>query len=318
MLQFNIFINVCNLSILVSTQLINSVNILLGYEEIDGSKMELPQAQTYKKVNKDMMEAPPLPRRSKSMQQIKRNRSPIIRVITWNSLDGVAFDIDSGHENVANKMQKRDKSAVWNQFTKDQGEQHFENSGHKRVCGTHQKQPSIIDNTTSAADSDVGNVLTSNASPLNKSISASNKSIRLTQNVAIRGPKQSHSARTFMTHQGNMYARGPEAFEVRNETNYSNQGLFKCNKPSEKAANAPLVSAESIIHKAESQQDIRYSYSGEKSNHGYQQLIKETMEPTSNKHEYQKLNKLTMEPRLLFIVNTERKPQSSGDRYHTI
>ena len=304
MLRFNIFTNICNLSILVGTQGIDYVNILLGYEAMDESKMEPPQA--------DIMKAPPLPRRSKSMQQIKRHRSPVARVITWNSIDGVAFDINSGHENVANQIQKHDKSAVWNQITKDLGEQHFENCGHKRVCKAQQKQPNTTGNTTSATDADDGNVRTSDASPLNKSISAFNKSMRLTQSVAIRDPKQSHSARTFMISQGNMYARGSDAFKGRNENNDNNQGLFKCNEPSKETARAHLVSAESITHTGKSQQDIRYSHSGNKTSHGYQQLNKETMESISNKHEYQKLNKLTMEPRLLAIVNTERKPQCSG------
>ena len=260
--------------------------------------MEPPQAQTSKKVNKDIMEVPPLPCRSKSMQQIKRNRRQLARVITWNSIDGVTFKIDSGHETEANQMRKRDKSAVCNQCTEDPGKQHIDNCVHKRVRGAQRKQPNTTVNTTSATDADDGKVLTSDASPLNKSIYISSKSMRLTQSVAIRDPKQSHSARKFMIRQGNLYARDSDAFPGTNENNDSNQGLFKCNEPSEETARAPLVSADSITHAGNSQQDIRYSHNGDKTSHGYQQLIKETMEPTSNKHEYQKLDKLAMEPRL--------------------
>ena len=285
-----------------------------------------PQTQTTKKVKKDNMEAPRLPCRSKSTHKIKRNQGPIVTLITSNSNDATS-DTDTGYEYVANPMKERNRSTVC-QFTEQHEEHQPENCEQRRGCQGQQNQPNTIDNTIDAADVDDGRVIQSGTSPLNKSLNGSNESKKLNHDVVeacliheimpIWDPRERHSVQKRMIHGGNIYAEDIHALKGRNENNDSNQNPSKCSESNKEVARPHLASADSIPRKGKSQRDIRYLHSGDKTNDGYQQIINQTMEPTSNKHEYQKLNKLTMEPRLPVIVNTKRKPRCSEDRHHTI
>ena len=289
--------------------------------------MDPPQKQTARKVNKDNMEAPRLPCRSKSTQKVKRKQGPNSTVIISKSNDDAASDTDSGYEYVANPMKERNRSAVV-QFSEEHAEYQPENCEQRRGCKGQQKQPNTIDNTKDAADADDTRVLKSGTSPLNESVNGSNKSKKPNQEIAeaclihenmpIRDSKKRHSVPKPMIHEGNIYAEDTQALKGRHENNDSNEAPFKCSESRKVVVRSHLASADSITREGKSQQDTRYLHSGDKTNDSYDQLINQAMEPTSNKHEYQKLNKLTMEPRLPVIVNTKRKPQCSEDRHNTI
>ena len=86
---------------------------VLGYEKIDESKMDPPEADSSGKVNKDTTEIPPIPCRGKRKQQIKRNRTRITTPGVSGLRGGVASDTDSDYEYVANPMKKHIKSTVF-------------------------------------------------------------------------------------------------------------------------------------------------------------------------------------------------------------
>ena len=100
---------------------------------------------------KNSNEGPPLPCRSKMMQQIIMNRNSIVTVISSNSKDGAASDTDSGYEYVSNPMKKRNKSAV-GKLTDGQEQQQNGNDRNAKVCKSQPKNSYKADQIKVPAD----------------------------------------------------------------------------------------------------------------------------------------------------------------------
>ena len=295
------------------------------YEEVDESKMDRPEAQTSKKVNKGNFEAPPLPCRSKSKQQTKRNRSPISTTITSDPNDGAASDTDSGYEHVTNPPKKHNRSSQYN-LTDGQGEKQSENHGNGRHYKSQPNKSINVDKAKLLVDSSgCGKWCKSDSNLLDKRINNSptyqNVMQDVTRTVLIKEDRQ-HTRKVTSARfheicnmssedEGNI---GEAKVGLAGTKDHKNcdQELFKCMAPSKALAD------DNIRYKGISRQDIRRSHKTNKYRDGYQKLIKETMEPVSCKYEYQKLNKLTVEPHLDVRVTPKTEPLPSQVRHHTL
>ena len=268
------------------------------YEEVDESKMDRPEAQTSKKINKGNLEAHPLPCRSKSKQQIKRNRSPISTTTTSDPNDGAASGTEKQNENHGNG--KHNKSQPNKSIDVDKTKLLVDSSG----CGKWCKSDSnLLDKR------------------INNSLTYQNLMQDVTRPVLIKEDRQ-HTRKVTSARfhvicnmssedQGNI-GEAKEGLAGTNDHKNCDQELFKSRTPRKALAD------DNTRYNGISRQDIRRSHKTNKYSDGYQKLIKETMEPVSCKYEYQKLNKLTMEPHLDVRATPKREPLPSQVRHHTL
>ena len=294
-----------------------------GYDEIDESNMDPPQAQTPKKVSEDNFEAPPLPCRSKIKQEIKWNRNPVATLITSDPNDDAPSDTDSGYEYVANPMKKRTLLSL-SKLANHQGRNQNENHGNRSDYKSQPKMSTNFDKRKPPADPlSCGNNCKSIFSLLDKPISTSPTSKKVRQGVTNiflmeKGQQHTHQVTRPQHHEICIIPLGDEGYiedavdgiEARKGDQTYNEELFKNRIPSK------TLSGGNIIYRGMSQQDIHCTHNMDIISGGYQKLIKETMEPVSR--QYQKLNKLTMEPRLAIMVTPKSGPQCGKFRRDTL
>ena len=264
-----------------------------GYEDIDESKMDPPLAQTSKKVNKDNIETPPLPCRSKSKQGTKWNRNPVAALITSNSNNDAPSDIDSGYEYVANPMKKRKFSSL-GKLVDHRGQQQNENHGNGSVYKSQPQRSTNVVKTKPPADTfSCGDSCKSNFSLLDKPINTSRSSKKVGQGVTkiflmekdqqqtnqVTGSKRHEICIISLEDEGNIEDAVYGVEGMKGDQNY-NEELFKYRIPSKTLSNG------NIIYKGISQQDIHCTHNMEILSDGYQKVIKETMESVSRKYGY--------------------------------